>query len=215
VKVAGFTCSAEHLKTVARHPLWPSALRLARTVNVLRSLVTAAVPSQILGESGKLRQRRNALLLLGSALHEALDALDRLEPVFASLPSVKVHLSPMRTESDWRQLSESVLKPIRNAVAFHFGLHPLPPAYVGAVSGEVMFAIDDSGASTGSYYQMADDLLTEAAFAEGAFDSARINHLRFLNDTIVYAGYYCRAVDSVLAEVAVALGFTRLQQGGQ
>lgn len=176
-------------------------------MNALRALVTAAVPARILGPSGKLRQQRNALLLLGATLHEALDVLEDLGPVFGTLPSVQKHLVPLAQAPDWQDLKKNVLKPVRNAVAFHFQANTLPQQFVREGTGDITFQITDSEPSSDPYYQLADDSLTESAFAAGKYAEPRLNHLRFLNDAIVYAGYYCRAVDAVLLDVAGILGF--------
>lgn len=201
-------CSPEHLRSIAKHPLWQSALRLARSANALRGLLTAAVPSDQIGPVERLRQQRNVLLHLGATLYEALDGIKNLEPVFATLPAVQEHLLPLSADADWQHFQQNILRPIRNSVVFHFETRPFPLSFAEAADNEVVFAVA-GGVSADLYYQLADDVLTATAFVHGDYKDPMTNHLRFLNDAIVYSGYYCRAVDAVLLVVAESLGISR------
>ena len=57
------------------------------------------------------------------------------------------------------------------------------------------------------FYELADFALIPAAFTQGDYPSFWTNYQRYLNDTLVHSGYFCRAADKVLAEVALILGF--------
>lgn len=201
-------CGPEVYRTIASNQLLAPALRLARAVNALRALRDAIVPSRALTEGHRLRQSRNLFLFLGAALYEALLVLDNIGPEFGDLASFKQHLLPYRRSSDWRDLRENVLKPIRNNVAFHVNRDILGPVLDQLDYSVYEFAIQDGGPTDEPYYELADEALVPAAFGSGAYASVGENLFRYVNDVVVYTGYYCRAADAVLADVATRLGFT-------
>jgi hypothetical protein len=203
-------CTPEKFGEIKNDPLLAPALRLARAVNALRALKTGFVASNLISEDAKLRQKRNIMLHLGATLYEALLILDDLGPEFGSLPIVREQLIPLRRAEDWRKLRTKVLKPIRNSVAFHFNPEVLPTALDDLTYDPFVFAVQDTEDSLGLYYQLADEALIPAAFKDGDYGDHDTNYLAFLNDVIVYAGYFCRAVDAVLKELTVQLGFSEV-----
>mgnify|MGYP001609490847 CR=1 FL=1 len=201
------TCTPAHYATIARTPLFLSALRLARSVNAVRACRDAMVPSSAVPDVHRPRQSRNMLLFFGATLFEALLVLDNLGPELGRLDSTKKHLAPLRHGHDWRELRDKILKPLRNQVVFHNDPGVLPRATGTLPFSVIDFATRAPTDGSEPYYELADIALIPAAFAEGSYPTVAENLLRYWNDVIVYAGYFCRAADEVLLEVATRLGF--------
>lgn len=210
---ARLTCSAAQFEEIRRHPLLPTLLRLARAVNALRALRTAFVPSDALSLASQIRQQRNVMLHLGATLYEALGILDDLGQAFGQLPEVRLHLLPIRRSADWQDLRVNVLKPIRDTAAFHFDPDVLPRALAELSQEEFVLATSTEVDKAGRCYPLADEALIPAAFRDGRYADHQSNYMRYLNDTLVYAGYFCRAVDAVLASVGPQLGFVAVPSG--
>lgn len=204
---ARYVCSLEHFQSIKTHPLLGPALRLARCVNALRALTTAAVPNGAVPRNEAVRQSQNVLLHLGATLFESLEVLDDLGPDLGQLESAKKHLVSLRRDKELRSFRKHVLKPIRQTVAFHFDADVLPRAFDGLLFKPFVWSSHDRDGSSQRYYELADFSLIPAAFAGGEYASFVDNYRRYLNDTLVHCGYFCRAADEVLAEVASILGF--------
>jgi hypothetical protein len=201
-----FVCSPEHFQRIAGSPLLAPALQIARSVNALRALKTATLPAE-LPERLKLRQQTNILLHLGATLYEALETLDQVGPEFSQLDSFREHLLPLRRAKDWKQFKEKILWPVRKSVAFHFDADVLPRAFSTFKFEPTVFLSRGTSGSFETWYELADHGLIPSAFAEGDYDDFLTNYRRFLNDSLVYMGYYCSAADIVLEDVARRLGF--------
>lgn len=201
-------CSPEHFATIATSSLLAPALRLARSVNALRALITATVPSAVLSDGLRVRQSTNTLLYLGATLYEALEVLDHLGPALGVLESTREHLLPIKKWRELRKFKKTVLWPLRKSVVFHFDEDVLPRAFHELKFDPTVFRSEDSNHPRDLFYELADVALLPAAFKEGEHSTFLTNYRGFLNDTIVYTGYYCRAADEVLTEVATLLGFT-------
>lgn len=146
-------------------------------------------------------------MLLGATLFEGLQVLESLGPELGGLETAKLHLIPLRKAKDWRELRDVVLRPLRNEAVFHNDADVLPRALATLELPAFEFATCEVSGSGEPYYELADYALFPAIFARGSYDTVEENSLRYANDVLVYAGYFCRAADLVLAEVAEKLGF--------
>src|ERR1700674_4022262 len=99
-------CSPSQFAAIADDPRLSVALRLARTVNALRALSSAAK-----GWEGMhpVRQVTNALLFLGATLYEALEVVSDIGPL-ASLRATTERLAPFRRDTDLQRFKRDVLK---------------------------------------------------------------------------------------------------------
>jgi hypothetical protein len=200
-------CSPSQFAAIADDPRLSVALRLARTVNALRALSSAAKAWEGIHQVHPVRQVTNALLFLGATLYEALEVVSDVGPL-ARFRATTERLAPFRRGTDLQRFKRDVLKPLRNQFVFHFDPAVSPSKLAALRVPNVVFESHESGVAPDFYYELADFGSLAIALAPGDVDALMSNYQGYFADTLRYAEEYCVIVDALLLEVTEALGFT-------
>jgi hypothetical protein len=186
-------------------------LALCRIANLLRSVLSLAMPHDTPSESAAQRSRMSATLLLTGLLAEALPGLERYGRHFRHLPAYSEQVVPLTTDPARKPLTDGWIRPVRNQAVFHHdpvvsteGLKLMRPAVPQSLAEGSTTALMDV------YYPTADVVAAMYLIQQaGAIDDPSA----FLGDSVrtvaSFAVRMCEALDALIGQALSDFGFTR------
>lgn len=201
-------CPSEKFDTLRQDERLVALLTLARIVNSMRFTQMAAVSVADDSTANNKRQRMNSFLYLGALLFEGLKFTETLGKHFKDLKSYKDGFQKIQKDTGVKDLSRSLLDPLRNKIVFHYD-GDIPSDSLQTIDfSEYVFASSHGETQGGIYYDLSDQIVVHSLIQPDKDQEEMERRFRdFVQRTTDLSRRFSKAADMLIAEGLKKLGW--------